>query len=68
MPGNEDPRDPHWYRDPMMIEDHERLNELWDWRSEVRGMVGLLKFAVGASLLSAGVSILALMQLLNGQR
>ena len=48
---------------------HEKaIRELEAWRDELAGAFHLVKLALGASVISAVVSILALMQMLAGQR
>ena len=71
---SEDPRDPHWQRETALtvrdlVLEHERILRgedglVW-WRAEVRGMVTLVRFGIGTSVLSAIVSILALVQLMQ---
>lgn len=52
-----------------MVLDHDRkLDSLLTWRSEIRGALSLMKVAFGASILSAVVSILAVVQMLAGPR
>ena len=52
-----------------MVLDHDgKLDLLLEWRSEIRGALGLMKVAFGASILSAVVSILAVVQMMNGVR
>ena len=72
--GAEDPRDPHWVRESAvsvrdMVLDHDRrLDTLDAWRNELRGAFALMKIALGTSIVSAAVSILALAQILGGWR
>jgi hypothetical protein len=52
-----------------MVLDHDRkIDGLLAWRSEIRGALGLMKVAFGASILSAVVSILAVAQMMGGTR
>ena len=51
-----------------MVLDHDRkLDSLLAWRSEVRGVVALVKITLGTSILSAVVAILAIAAMLSGQ-
>ncbi len=44
-----------------MLRDHDKkLDSLLEWRSELRGAMALTKLAMGASILSAAVSVLAI--------
>lgn len=43
----------------------QEVSELRDWRSEMRGMGNLIKFAVGGSLIGAAVSMLTLFMMLS---
>ena len=52
-----------------MVLDHDRkLDDVLSWRSEMRGAIALMKFAFGASILSAVVSIAAVVQMVSGTR
>ncbi len=52
-----------------MLRDHDhKLDSLLEWRSELRGALALMKLAMGASLLSAVVSIIAVVGFLAEQR
>jgi len=49
-----------------MVLDHDRkIDSLNDWRNEIRGALSLMRLAFGASILSALVSILAVVQMLS---
>ena len=70
--GAEDPRGPHHesavsVRD-MVLKHEDRIGSLEDWRSELRGAFALVKVAIGASILSAVTSILAIAQMMSGGR
>ncbi len=49
-----------------LVLEHERLlrgpGGLMEWRAEIRGMITLVKFGVGTSMLSAIVSIWAILE------
>jgi hypothetical protein len=50
-----------------MLRDHDhKIDSLLDWRSELRGALALMKLAMGASVLSAVVSIIAAVAFLAG--
>jgi hypothetical protein len=52
-----------------MLRDHDqKIDSLLDWRSELRGALALMKLAMGAPVLSAAVSIIAVVGFLAGQR
>ena len=52
-----------------MLRDHDqKIDSLLDWRSELRGALALMKLAMGASVLSAVVSIIAVVGFLAGHR
>lgn len=61
-----------------MVLDHDRkldalppgskVAELLTWQSEMRGAIALMKFAFGTSIVSAIVSIAAVVQMLSGNR
>ena len=51
-----------------MLQDHDqKLDSLLEWRSELRGAMTLVKLAMGASFLSAAVSIVAIVSFLAGR-
>ena len=51
-----------------MLRDHDqKLDSLLEWRSELRGAMALTKLAMGASILSAAVSIIAILAFWAGQ-
>jgi hypothetical protein len=53
---------------PEMLRDHDaKLESLLEWRSELRGAMALVKLAMGASFLSATVSIIAVVSFLAGR-
>jgi len=52
-----------------MLLDHDRkIDSLLAWRSELRGAFALMKVAFGASIVSAAVSIIAVLQMMSGPR
>lgn len=52
-----------------MLLDHDRkLDDLLAWRSELRGAFALMRIAFGASILSASISILAVVEMMGGPR
>ena len=52
-----------------MLRDHyQKIDSLLDWRSELRGAMALMKLAMGALVLSAAVSIIAVVGFLAGHR
>ena len=51
-----------------MLRDHDHnIDSLLDWRSEIRGALALMKLAMGASVLSAVVSIITVVGFLSGR-
>jgi hypothetical protein len=51
-----------------MVRDHDaKVDSLLAWRSELRGAMALVKLAMGASFLSATVSIIAVVSFLAGR-
>jgi hypothetical protein len=51
-----------------LLRDHDaKLDLLLSWRSELRGAMALVKLAMGASFLSAVVSIIAVVSFLAGR-
>ena len=44
----------------------QKMQDLLSWQSEMRGAIALMKFAFGASILSAIVSVIAVVQTLSG--
>jgi len=44
---------------------HKEVNELREWRAEVRGMTALVKFALGTSVVGAIVSMITLLTMLS---
>ena len=52
----------------MLCDQDQKIHSLLDWRSELRGAMALLKLAMGASALSAAVTIIAMVGSLGGQR
>ena len=51
-------------RDMVLDHDH-KLDDVLSWRSEMRGAIALMKFAFGASILSAVVSVAAVVQMIS---
>lgn len=51
----------------MLREHDQKLDSLLEWRSELRGAMTLVKLAMGASFLSAAVSIVAVVSFLAGR-
>ena len=52
-----------------MPRDHDhKIDSLLGWRSELRGALALMKLAMGVSVLSAVVSIIAVVGFLAGHR
>jgi hypothetical protein len=49
-----------------MVLDHDgKIDKLIAWQNEIRGALNLMKVAFGASILSAIVSILAVVQMMG---
>ena len=51
----------------MVLDHEESLHSLEAWRSELRGAFGLVRFALGASVVSGLASIIAIVQVLTGK-
>lgn len=52
-----------------MVLDHDgKLDRLIAWQNEIRGAFGLMKLAFGTSLVSALLSMVALLQMLSAPR
>ena len=64
--------DRHWYEKPavtyaqMVIDHDKRLDALDTWRAELRGAMQLIKFALGASVVSGIASTIAIVRMLSG--
>jgi len=51
----------------MLLDHDTKIDSLLAWRSELRGAFTFMRLAFGASILSAAISILAVVQMMNGQ-
>lgn len=52
----------------MLLDHDDKLDDLFAWRSELRGAFALMRVAFGASIFSAIVSVLAVIQMMGGLR
>ena len=50
----------------MVIDHDKRLDALDTWRAELRGAMQLIKFALGASVVSGIASTIAIVRMLSG--
>lgn len=61
-----------WHEAPAltygeMVKAHDiAIRDLQTWRSEIRGMVQLVKYALGASIVSGIASVIAIVSALGG--
>ncbi len=52
----------------QMVLDHDKaIDSLETWRSELRGALGLVRFALGASVVSGIATIIAIVQMVGGK-